>query len=103
MNAETSKKLKTYLGIALWAVVVCSLITFWIVESVLLLKGHKNGTDSSERVIHVKTLLDTMMMDQIGNKFFDTLVVMKTPNNTVDRFRQIDKARHMLDRMMDDF
>jgi hypothetical protein len=103
MDPATSKRIKTYLAIALWALLVASMITFWIVECVLILKGHKNATDSVERVVHVKTLLDTMMMDQIGNASFDSLVVLKGQKNHTEKLKQVEGVKSMLDDMMADF
>jgi hypothetical protein len=103
MDPTTSKKVKTYLGIALWALLVATMISFWIVECVLILQGHKNGTDNAERVVHVKTLLDTMMMDQMGNASFDSLVVMKGQKNHTEKVKQVEKVRSMLDNMLADY
>ena len=97
MDSNTSKKVKTYLSIALWGLLAASMISFWIVECVLILNGHKNSTDNTEGVVHVKTLLNTMMMDQIGNASFDSLVVLKGVKNHTAKVKQVEKVKAMLD------
>jgi hypothetical protein len=97
MDSNTSKKVKTYLGITLGGLLAASMISFWIVECVLILNGYKNSTDHTDRVVHVKTLLDTMMMDQIGNAPFDSLVVLKGVKNHTAKVKQVEKVKSMLD------
>jgi hypothetical protein len=102
MESLNLKKCKTYVVLTLWSIASCAMIAFWVTESVLVLRGSKNSTDVSLPSIQVTSLLDTMMMDNLVNKTFDTLVVMKKGNTTIDRFRQIDKANSMLDEMIND-
>ena len=99
MEPSKLKNCKMYVVFTLWSIAACAMIGFWVAESVLVLRGSKNSTSSSPPIIQVKSLLDTMMMDQTGNKSFDTLVVMNRKNNTIDRFRQMDIVNQLMDEM----
>jgi hypothetical protein len=44
-----------------------------------------------------------MMMDQIGNASFDSLVVLKGVKNHTAKVKQVEKVRAMLDNMLADY
>ena len=99
METSNLKNCRTYVLFTLWSILACATIGFWVAESVLVLQGSKNSTNTSPPIIQVKSLIDTMMMDQMGNKSFDTMVVMNRKNNTIDRFRQMDEVNRLMDKM----
>ena len=64
------KQIKVYIGITVWALLLCGMVAFWITESTLIIQARKNGTEPGPRLVQVNTILDTMMMDQVHNTTF---------------------------------
>jgi hypothetical protein len=100
MDQTWLNRYKPYLYLALWMIMACACITFWIVESALALSVRRNVTTSVIQTTHMKSLLDTMMMDQIGNTSFESVVVMKTPKNLTEQLKLVEGIKRSLDHMV---